>query len=275
MFKQLPDSHSVVGRLCDVLNLNKPDLDEAKYIIQFLSIFEKQRILRKHNSNDQKNMVGENKKNNYSSMSPVKKQALLENLELKYKEQNPIKKQTYLANLHLKYNEMDPTKKQILLVNLHLKYKEMSPMRKKIFLEKQAMVYKAMDSSKKEAYSERNRANMKRKYRSMNEQPKKFKSSSEDVNLDHCISKFQSRTKEGSYYICSVCNRLLYRKSVKLLEKKNYSSVPNTLFTDIASFDNKEYICVTCHSKIVKGKIPCQAVYNVCPLMKFQQNLLF
>ena len=79
--------------------------------------------------------------------------------------------------------------------------------------------------------------------------------------MDRCISKFQSRIKEGFYYICSVCNRLLYRKSVKLLEKK-YSSVPKTLFKDIASFDSKEYICTTCHSKVVKGKIPCQAIYN-------------
>ena len=30
----------------------------------------------------------------------------------------------------------------------------------------------------------------------------------------------------------------------------------------IALFDSKEYICTTCHSKTVKGKIPCQAVYN-------------
>ena len=63
--------------------------------------------------------------------------------------------------------------------------------------------------------------------------------------------------KEGRYYICSVCNRLMYRKSVKLLEKKKYSLVPKTLFTNIASFDNKQYICMTCHSKVVKGKIPC------------------
>ena len=53
----------------------------------------------------------------------------------------------------------------------------------------------------------------------------------------------------------------MYRKSVKLLEKKKYSSVPKSLFTDIASFDTK-YICTTCHSKVLKGKIPCQAVYN-------------
>ena len=41
------------------------------------------------------------------------------------------------------------------------------------------------------------------------EQRKNIKSSSDNPNLDHCISKFQSRIKEGPYYICSVCNRLL------------------------------------------------------------------
>ena len=26
--------------------------------------------------------------------------------------------------------------------------------------------------------------------------------------------------------------------------------------------NDKEYICKTCHSKVIKGKVPCQAVYN-------------
>ena len=34
------------------------------------------------------------------------------------------------------------------------------------------------------------------------------------------------------------------------------------LFTDTFSFDGKEYICRTCHSKVLKGNVPCQAVYN-------------
>ena len=28
------------------------------------------------------------------------------------------------------------------------------------------------------------------------------------------------------------------------------------------SFDRKHYICRTCHSKGIKGKLPCQAVVN-------------
>ena len=38
LFKQLPDSPSVVSRLRDILNLNEPDLDRVEYILQFLSI---------------------------------------------------------------------------------------------------------------------------------------------------------------------------------------------------------------------------------------------
>ena len=34
-------------------------------------------------------------------------------------------------------------------------------------------------------------------------------------DLDHRIPFFQSKIREGSYYICSVCNRILYRKTVK------------------------------------------------------------
>ena len=127
LFKQLPDSYSVVGRLCDILNLNEPDVNEAKYTLQFLSIpcvlanSERQRILRKHKSNDQQNTIRENERNNYKELNPSKKQALLENLQLRYKEMGPIKKQTLFKKLELKYNEMDPTNKQILLDNLHLK----------------------------------------------------------------------------------------------------------------------------------------------------------
>ena len=37
LFKELPDPHFVVARFCDVLDFNEPDLQEVKYIIQFLS----------------------------------------------------------------------------------------------------------------------------------------------------------------------------------------------------------------------------------------------
>ena len=62
------------------------------------------------------------------------------------------------------------------------------------------------------------------------------------------------------FLICSVCNRLLYRKAVIQLKQNQYSL--QNLFTDVKSYDHKQYICKTCHSKVSKGKIPCQAVFN-------------
>ena len=57
-----------------------------------------------------------------------------------------------------------------------------------------------------------------------------------------------------------MCNRILYRKTAIQLKKNTYSI--QHLFTEKRSFDNIEYICKTCHSKLSKGQVPCQAVYN-------------
>ena len=63
--------------------------------------------------------------------------------------------------------------------------------------------------------------------------------------------------REGPSYICTVCNRLLYRKTVTELKKGKYNI--QHIFTGKHSFDNKEYICNTCSPK---RHIPCQAVHN-------------
>ena len=69
-------------------------------------------------------------------------------------------------------------------------------------------------------------------------------------DIDYYISRFHNKIHEGPYYVCSVCNRLLYRKSVVLLQKNKYTNVDETLFTDVNSFDDKECTCKTCHSKV-------------------------
>ena len=73
-------------------------------------------------------------------------------------------------------------------------------------------------------------------------------------DLNHYVTVFKNMIKQGPYYVCSVCHRVLYRKSVVVLVKSKYKI--QHLFTDIASFDGKEYICKTCHLKILKGQIP-------------------
>ncbi|XP_028408493.1 uncharacterized protein LOC114531049 [Dendronephthya gigantea] len=206
----------------------------------------------------EKQALNETKTRKYKEMDPQKKQALNETKTRKYKEMDPVEKQGLLENLKLKYKEMNPVKKQSLCENDVHRYKSMDPLDKKILLEKRAMNYQSMGATEKEAYREKCRTNAKRRYHQTNS-PQNAK---KQHDLHYYISMFHTRIKEGPYYVCSVCNRLLYRKSVKLLERKKYDSVPNSVFTIVTSFDGKEYICITCHSKIIKGRIPCQAVYN-------------
>lgn len=62
------------------------------------------------------------------------------------------------------------------------------------------------------------------------------------------VPRFQKRVKEGPDYIFYVCKRILYRKTATELQKNKY--VIQHLFTGIKSFDDKEYICKTCNSKL-------------------------
>lgn len=57
-----------------------------------------------------------------------------------------------------------------------------------------------------------------------------------------------------------MCNRTLYKKSVLKLITGNYPW--QDLLSIQTSFDGKEYICKTCHSKAIKGRLPCQAAVN-------------
>ena len=73
---------------------------------------------------------------------------------------------------------------------------------------------------------------------------------------------FKDSIRQGPYYICVVCNRSLYKRSVRLFDENKYE-VRNELFLSrVSSYDGKEYICLTCHFKLLKKNMPCQAVYN-------------
>ena len=83
------------------------------------------------------------------------------------------------------------------------------------------------------------------------------------LNVDVCRSQFRQKIKQGPYYVCTFCHRMLYRKSVLIFNKQKHVNCNiQNVFTDKLSFDNKKYICKMCHSKIIKGKVSCQAMYN-------------
>ena len=85
------------------------------------------------------------------------------------------------------------------------------------------------------------------------------------------IAIFHAKITEGPYFICVVCNRMLYQQSVLLVHKANYTR--QDLLTTVKSFDSKEYVCFTCHRKVKQGKIPCQAVRNKLELDEIPPEL--
>ena len=77
------------------------------------------------------------------------------------------------------------------------------------------------------------------------------------------IKAFKTQIVKGPFYICVICNRTLYKTSVLLFLESKYEASSDIVFSSrIQSFDNHEYICRTCHSKLLKNKIPAQAVCN-------------
>ena len=113
--------------------------------------------------------------------------------------------------------------------------------------------YDSMDCEKKEKY-----LNAIRNQSAIDQQNRKISK----LHVDVCISQFCQKIK-GPYYVCTVCNRMLYRKSLLIFNKQKCVNCNiQNVFTEKLSFDNKKYICKTCHSKVIKGKVPCQAVYN-------------
>ena len=189
----------------------------------------------------------------------------------------PAKKKIKTEKAALNYKIMDHLNKNALVEINAKKYKSMDPIEKSVLLETNAQKYKSMEPNPKEVCLMKNRTNMKNKYEAMDaikkakhlercqqahRKPRTAKNNPMLLDLDDYISTFKNKIKEGPYYVCSVCNRLLYRKSVVLLQKHKYNNINENMFTDIKSFDHKEYICKTCHSKVLKDKIPCQAICN-------------
>ena len=161
------------------------------------------------------------------------------------------------------------TQKKVHCDKIKENYQNMEPAKKKLLLETSAQKYKSMGDSKKAQYIEINNQRVTEKYKLMGSLEKKHviesivsKRRKSIINLGDCISQFRSKVKQGPCYICSVCNRLLYKVSVTLLNRNKYTNVCGTVYTNIKSYDAKEYICKTCNLNLSKGKIPCQAVCN-------------
>ena len=161
--------------------------------------------------------------------------------------------------------KMENTERKKILRNHRRRYEyvEMEPAEKKICLEKRIQTYQTMDClEKKELINGK-----KPRYQSMKDVLQKGRK-----RIDFCIERFKNKIIEGPYYICCVCNRLLYKKSVVCFCKNKYPC--QNYFSVQTSFDGKEYICKSCHLKVKDGKLPCQAVVNKMHVDEIPTELL-
>ena len=107
------------------------------------------------------------------------------------------------------------SKKKQMLENQRKKYKEMDASKKKQMLNRKTLKsrksYDSMDCGKKEKYLNaiRNQSAIARQNRKISK-----------LHVDVCISQFCQKIKEGPYYVCTVCNRMLYRKSVLIFNNR-------------------------------------------------------
>ena len=72
-------------------------------------------------------------------------------------------------------------------------------------------------------------------------------------------------------YLCCVQSNF-FKKSVTIF-KSSENSFGKRLATNVLSFDNKKYICMTCKKKNQTNKIPCQAVFNKLEISDVPQEL--
>ena len=92
-------------------------------------------------------------------------------------------------------------------------------------------------------------------------------------NSDDRILKFTTMIQDGPYYVCAVCKRCLYHRSVIVFNIEKYAIDILDFYREVVNYDGKVYICLTCHKKLVKSEIPAQAVWNKLDIYDFPDDL--
>ena len=88
------------------------------------------------------------------------------------------------------------------------------------------------------------------------------------------ITMFRMEIAKCSYFICIVCNRCLYMKSVFAFNETKYDvNVESFCYENVDSYDGCQYICKTCDTKLKKKKISCQASWNKLQLFQFHDRI--
>lgn len=80
--------------------------------------------------------------------------------------------------------------------------------------------------------------------------------------VDTSIKGFRQQIFEGPSYVCVICGRCLYKKSVVVFDPLKCSEIGNKIYKNIQIENGLLYICNTCKQKVKNGKVPCQAMAN-------------
>ncbi|KXJ08992.1 hypothetical protein AC249_AIPGENE17524 [Exaiptasia diaphana] len=95
---------------------------------------------------------------------------------------------------------------------------------------------------------------------------KASKDKAEDVckqTIECCMSNFHKLVNQGPLYICICCDQLWYKHSVSDGRKLKISKPEIAKYLcDKTSVDDKEWICRTCHSYLIKNKVPPCGILN-------------
>ena len=98
---------------------------------------------------------------------------------------------------------------------------------------------------------------------------------SKALSVECAISAFHAEVKFGPDFVCTCCHRMMYRKSVILCNKANYTKasadvIQKVFSADLSiSSDGNEWVCRTCDRTLKRGNMPLQAKANglqLCPV---------
>ena len=99
----------------------------------------------------------------------------------------------------------------------------------------------------------------------------------ETSDFDAAINTFRQMIKIGPSYICTVCNRLMYKEDVVQFKLTNFSKCDDNLLTkcntEKKSIDDEQYICKTCSWNLKRNILPPQAVANSLQLDEIPEQL--
>ena len=112
----------------------------------------------------------------------------------------------------------------------------------------------------REGLSEGQREEVKEKDREQTRLLRKVKT------VEEALHNFRTHILEFAEYVCTCCNRMLYRKSVIEAKENLFRNVAEPLrqmcLSGKLSAKNKEWLCKTCQSHIMNNKLPPQANAN-------------